>query len=288
MNRKLILLALAMLFLTACSGSSSKDSPSITEIEREEQEQPATPLVDRTEAPEPTSTITSESISNANDKEENGDAPLLSSNEKRHLADEVLAIVVSELEKLWQTELNGQIRLALLSVGTESDRQFPITWFIAGPDFYLNLHEDFDLETTWWNMQPENEKVLDFFRLASLRQKYILVISHEVSHLFMASAPMQPWFQESAAMSIGKHIAVTIDPLLINAFPEPKTDIDISGNFNYSYQEMLASVDLTKMIQLDSFSLTSDVPINTLLEWVIQSKANTDYTDDQILELLEK
>jgi len=218
---------------------------------------------------------------------ENGSIDL-TSDEKKQLADEVMSNVISESEKIWNRKLDKQIRLTLKTDGSEIERQYPMLWFDFKIAYYLTLHEDFDLEATWWNMQPDNEKVLDFFRHASLRQKYILVISHEVSHLFMSSAPMKPWFQEAAAMNIGKHIAITIDPLLIDAFPEPKTKIDTDEIFDFTYQDMIDSIELCRKIQYESYSLTHDVPITKVLDWVENVSKNIDYDDEQIYDKLSK
>lgn len=213
---------------------------------------------------------------------------LPASAENEQLAKEVLSIVIDETEKVWNRTLDKEIELTLVADGSESDRQYPMLWSETSSTYSLSLHEDFDLDTTWWNMQPDNQKVLDLFRRATLRQKYILVISHEVSHLLMATAPMKPWFQEAAAMNIGKQVAVTIDPSLIDAFPEPIDQINNNELYKYSYLDMINSIDTCRKVQYASYSLTYDLPVRTLIEWVNQVEEYDVNEDDKIYDLLSK
>lgn len=205
------------------------------------------------------------------------------------LANEILSEVIKESEIVWNRKLDKPINFIIKTDGSEVEKQEPTLWSGSkGSTFNLQMYEDFNLERTWWNMQPENDEVVNELKGATIKQKYILVISHEVTHLFMNPTPKNPWFQESAAMSIGKSIAVKIDPALSGFFPEPKGKVSPDDLFTYNYQKMIDSIDNCRALQLKAYILSSKIPSGKLVGWVesFRGKEMESEPEDSINEKL--
>jgi hypothetical protein len=205
------------------------------------------------------------------------------------LANEILSEAIKESEAIWNRKLDKPINFTIKTDGSETEKQEPTMWSGSkGSTYNLQMHKDFNLENTWWNMQPENSKLVSSLKDATIKQKYTLAISHEVTHLFMNPTPKNAWFQESVAMTVGKSIAEKMDPSLSGLFPEPTAEVSADDLFSYNYQKMIDSLDNCRALQLKAYSLSSKIPAEKLIGWVEGFRGNNmeSETEDSVNDKL--
>ncbi len=204
------------------------------------------------------------------------------------LAQELTQKISNDLSQYFNKELSKPISLYFKEDEPEHKRQWPTGWNPTEKEhFVLGIHDDFNLEKTWWNLEGVEEEILAG---ATLEQKYTIALAHEITHIYMFPTPLIAWFQEAIAMNVGKEIAIKIDSSLDNFFPADFPAVSPAELRDYSYDIISRDLDSLKKLQYLSMGLASNYQQDDLVKWV-SSNSSEGYDpleDNRASELVEE
>lgn len=182
-------------------------------------------------------------------------------------ADDVQQFVMKESERIWQRKLAKPFRVILKKEKSERNRQWPASWGVNDKEFMLGLAEDYSLTESWWASEA---------KLAA-DERRVLMMSHEISHIFMYPTPLVPWFQEMVAMKIGEEIALRYKQHIRSVFdrkiPLEKGD----GLSKLTYNTISTDLAACKHLQWQAYGLSQQIPTATLVKWVENLRALKGY-----------
>lgn len=196
--------------------------------------------------------------------------------EIRSVSQEISLQVSEELRKIFPESPKRPVVVSL-DDPSNHDPRYPAFWSVKSVIKGVNkvsLVNEFTFLDTWWNFEPGNEGLQVFLDGLTLRQQLLIIISHELTHIFMHPTSFRGWFQEVIATNIGLYVANRIDPS-ISAYGDYITTRTptLEELTTWDYKSIFPpNIENCREFQVKSYLYGKQYPIDELALWVKQLK----------------